>query len=384
MPRDGANLSNWRLTPFSKWGFENVRQLIPTANIATSRQSKPLPSADSGLSADIELACTQGGNLEQYLTDSFSDHMVILRRGQKIYEWHAPHSNSNQPHIVFSVSKSITAMLAGILVEEGILDVTQSILHYLPGVKGSGYKDCSVQQLLDMTVALAFEESYLEPTGDYRRYRDATGWNAVDQTRPRPDLETFLYGLKKSTAEHGEVFDYKSPNSDLLGLLIERAAGIPFAELLSAKIWQPMGAETDAYVTVDQSQLARGAGGICVTVDDLARFGQLILDRGVVGQRQVIPASWIEDTMTRGDRDTWLKGTFASLLPNGCYRNQWYQSGDPERSLIAIGIHGQWLYINPASELVIARLSSQPEPLDDALDILTLKLFSELTNTIAN
>lgn len=356
--------------------------MIPTAEIRAGRSSSPFPAAKSSIADSLELASLKGGSLGEFLTESYTDSLVILQRGHKVYQWNAPHCDASLPHIVFSVSKSITAMLAGILVNDGTLDVTKPILHYLPGVKGSAYEGASLQQLLDMTVALAFDESYLDASGEFARYRNATGWNPVDQTSPGPNLEDFLYGLKKSDSAHGDMFQYKSPNSDMLGLLIERAATVPYADLMSSQIWVPMGAETDGYVTVDRAHLARGAGGVCVTIDDLSRFGQLILDRGAFNNRQIIPENWIEDTMTQGDRNAWQRGEFASLLPQGRYRNKWYQVGDQDRSIMALGIHGQWLYVNPAAEVVIAKMSSQPEPVDDALDQLTVKVLGELRDCL--
>ena len=125
--------------------------------------------------------------------------------------------------------------------------------------------------------------------------------------------------------------------------------------------------------------LARGAGGICVTVDDLAKFGQLVLNGGAMGARDIIPANWIHDTLTRGSRTAWRKGDFGTMLPSGRYRNQWYQIGNREQCYMALGIHGQWLYINPDSSMVIAKLSSQPEPVDDNLDRRVLDVFADLS-----
>ncbi len=377
-----TSLANWRTSPHSEWAFQNLRQLIPTAEIRAGRSSSPLSVAKSSIADSLELASVKGKSLGEFLTESFTDSLVILQRGRKVYQWNASHCDASLPHIVFSVSKSITAMLVGILVGDGTLNVTKPILHYLPGVKGSAYEDASLQQLLDMTVALAFDESYLDAGGEFARYRDATGWNPVDQTSPGPNLEEFLYGLKKSNSAHGDMFQYKSPNSDLLGLLIERATTVPYADLLSSQIWAPMGAETDGYVTVDRAGLARGAGGVCVTIDDLARFGQLILNKGAVNNRQIIPEHWIEDTMARGDRNAWQKGEFYNLLPQGRYRNKWYQVGDQDRLVMALGIHGQWLYINPVAEIVIAKMSSQPEPVDDVLDLLIMKVLQELRDCL--
>ncbi len=376
--RERVCLANWRQAPHNRWAFQNIRQLIPTASIPCARASISFPAIESSTLDTKTFDCVKGKSLDTILNESYSDSLVVLHKGNRVWQWQAAHCDIEQPHIVFSVSKSITAILVGILVDQGLLDTGKLIQHYLPGTKGSAYADCSLQQLLDMQVALAFDESYLDSTGDFRRYRDATGWNPVDQNSPGPDLEEFLYGLKKSEANHGEVFDYNSPNSDLLGLVIERTAGTSYFDLLSMLIWQPLGARSDGYVTVDRSFLARGAGGICVTPNDLARVGQFLLDRGTANGRQIISENWIHDTMTAGSRVAWQKGDFVDLLPQGCYRNQWYQLGDADGSIMALGIHGQWLYINPSVELVIAKMASQPEPVDDLLDRQTLAVFAEL------
>ena len=378
------SLSNWRLAPYSKWTFQHVNQIIPTATI---RSGSVKASFESNLLSDLDQSIIDTKShqtLNNHLDETFTDNLVILHHGQLIYRWNAPYCDITKPHILFSISKSISAIIAGILQHQNLLDVSKPVSFYLPDCKGSGYEDATVQQVLDMTVALDFEESYLTPDGDYRRYRDATGWNPVDQRNPGPDLETFLYSLKKSDKAHGEVFEYKSPNSDLLGLLLERVAGIPYADLVSQLLWQPMGANNDAYVTVDRSFLARGAGGICTTIDDLARIGQLINERGAVANKQIIPEHWIDDTATKGNRQAWLKGDFVDLAPKGCYRNKWYLSGDKDCSSMAIGIHGQWLYINPAKQIVIAKQASQPEPVDDELDIKSIQLFRKICNLLTD
>ena len=377
-----TDLSNWRLTPYSSWAFQNVRELIPTAAINSCSDSFTLPQQLTGQLAAIDYSGFDIGDLETFLQQCHTDSLLVLKNGVKVWQWHAQHCDSSKPHIVFSISKSITAMLAGILVNEDYVDVTKPVSYYLPGTRGSAYEDATVQHLLDMTVALDFDESYLDATGDYVRYRNATSWNPIDQSNPGPALEDFLYGIDKLNEEHGKVFRYRSPNSDLLGLLIERAAGIPYAQLLSTLIWQPMGAQTDAYVTVDRNTLARGAGGICVTLDDLARFGNLVLNQGTVNGKAIIPESWIKETITSGDRQAWLKGDFSFLLPKGCYHNKWYQTGNQDNCFMAIGIHGQWLYINPSTSVVIVKFSSQPEPVDDSLDTKWLQLLTKISHEI--
>lgn len=378
-----TDLSNWRLSPHSQWAFQHVRQLIPTASINACRGFSPLTQATSDVPDSLLLSLPgneqSGIGLAAFLSQCQTDSMVILHRGKKVWQWSSPHNDMRKPHIVFSISKSITALLTGVLVGQGIIDVSRPVSYYLPGTLASAYSDCTVQHLLDMTVALAFKEDYLNPDGDYYRYRNATCWNPIDQNQPGPTLEKFLYGLTKAEFEHGEKFNYKSPNSDLLGLLLERTAGVPYAELLSDLLWKPLGAETNGYVTVDRAMTARAAGGVCVTADDLARLGQLVLDDGAVNGKSLVPESWIHDTVTGGDSAVWKNGDHVTLLPNGRYRNKWYQIGNTDRCFSGIGIHGQWLYINPTSSVVIVRLSSQSEPLDDNLDHELLAVFEQLS-----
>lgn len=376
-----TDLSNWRLRPYSAWTFQNVRELIPSAVIrsGTSLASLPCdPSDQLGLDS-VNYSELGVSHLSAFLPETHTDSMLVLKRGRKVWQWSAPHCDVSKPHIVFSISKSITAMLAGILVDQKLIDVEKTIVHYLPGVKGSAYEDGSVQQLLDMTISLDFNESYLDTTGDYLRYRNATCWNPVDQNDPGPTLEEFICSLGKREEDHGQTFRYCSPNSDLLGLLIERVAGVSYAQLLSTLIWQPMHAQTDGYVTVDRNTLARGAGGICITLDDLARFGDLVLNNGYIDGVSVIPENWIDNTLNTGDRSAWRKGDFSYLLPDGRYHNKWYQTGNQDQCFMAIGIHGQWLYINPATSIVITKLSSQPEPVDDSLDRKWLNIMSRIS-----
>ena len=367
------NLGNWRDYPNSCWSFSHLRQLIPTANIQASRAINAEDGNDlKGLSSlddrDIDS-----------LLELHTDGILVLKDGKKQWQWQAPHFDSTKPHIVFSVSKSITAMVAGCLWGQGLLDRNKTISHYLPKASDSAYGDCSLQQLLDMQVSLDFVEDYADRSGDFFRYRNATGWNPVDQTKEIEALEAFLYTIKKGELDHGEVFAYRSPNSDLLALLIERVASMPYAQLLSELIWQPMGAKTDGYVTVDNQHLARGAGGVCATMDDLARFGQLVLDLGGCEGRSVIPESWVVDTFKNGNQSAWKKGNFVGLLPEGNYRNKWYQVGDEGGCLFAVGIHGQWLFINPTTRSVIVKLSSQREALHEPTDVRTLKLLIRLS-----
>ena len=376
-------IDNWREHPNNRWAFQHVRQIIPTATIRAGHTRRLLETRfqDIGsLQVDSNV-----GQIEfvELLKASHTDGLVVLHHGDMVYQWHADYYDMSNPHIVFSISKSITAMLAGILEAQGLIDCEAPVVDYVSGVRGSVYGNCTIRNLLDMTVALDFEENYSDKESEYMRYREATGWNAVDQTGGPADLESFLYSLRQSEAPHGDTFLYRSPNSDLLGLLIERVAAEPLATLFSKYLWQPMGAVGDGYVTVDRLGLARAAGGVCIHPIDLAGIGQMFLNDGKVGDQQVIPVSWIADTRFNGDKGSWSRGDYHHKYPNGRYRNKWYQAGNNDGVIGGRGIHGQILYINPRRKVVIAKLTSQPTPLDDVMTARVLKAFDAVSEALS-
>ncbi len=361
--RSDINLNNWRLSPYSQWSFQNVGEIVPSATIAASRSEEPA-EAVLGDFAGLKFASPDGAvlALEAFLRSSETDELVVMRNGRITAEWSAPYRDRFRPHIVFSVSKSLTALLAGILAGKGKLDFRRPIIEYVPEASGSAYADATVQQLFDMEVSVDFVEDYLDASGGFDRYRRATGWNPEKPEDPAPDLKSFLCSIGKGNWEHGEKHAYRSPDTDMAGIVLERAGGGRFATLMSEHLWKPLGAVSDAMVTVDRRGTARAAGGISATARDLARVGELVRQRG----RGIVPENFIADLWVGGSRDAWRNGDQTALFPQGSYRNYWYETGEGE--LAAIGIHGQWIWIDPAHDTVIVKLSSQALPVDPDLD----------------
>lgn len=380
---DDLDLGNWRDHPQSQWAFQHVRELMPTAKIEPATSGcRPLEKNIQDLQ-HIQVESPHGAcSLNELLEWNHVDTFLVLHREKIVTEWCAPHYNASGHHILFSVSKSMTGLLAGILEQEGLIDSEAPVADFVRLPKSCAYSDCTIRHLLDMSVALEFEENYTDRSSEYVKYRIATGWNPADQDHPDQGLQSFLYGLKKSSEEHGHLFLYRSPNTDMLGLVLEKAAGLPLADLFSHFLWQPMGAESDAYISLDRYGAARAAGGVCVTVHDLARIGQLFLDHGQANGNDVITPAWLHDTCNNGNRRAWDRGNYKHKLPNGNYRNQWYQIGDEDGSMSARGIHGQLLYINPARSVVIVKLASQPEPLNDSLTASFFTAFDKIAKTL--
>ncbi len=377
-----VTLANWREPPFNRWAFHHVREIVPTARIANDPERADRLEAASARPDLGQLAVDDGqgqrGPLAAFIEDSFTDGLVILHRGRLVFEWFHPSCAAREPHIVFSLSKSLTAALVGILVDRGEIDPQMPVTHYLPEVAGSAYGDCTVRHVLDMVVALDFEESYLDTTGAFNRYRQATGWNPVTPGDQPPDLRSFLTTLPRGSGRHGDDFLYASPNSDLLGWIVERATGTRYADLFSELIWQPLGAAGDGYVTVDRLGAPRSAGGICVTLHDLARFAEMMRQQGAANGRQIVPEAWVADIRAGGSGDAWQRGSMAEIFPAGNYRSQWYQTGRASGAFAGIGIHGQWIYVDPAAELTMVRAASQPLPVDDPRDLRWVAAFETL------
>ncbi|MEP9387443.1 serine hydrolase [Mesorhizobium sp. KR9-304] len=381
--REAVTLANWRTSPYSRWSFTNVAELVPSAVIeAASGRSEP-PLADPAwlLGQKIELSsgvATVGAFLESCDTDC----LVVMKSGKVVADHHSPLHRPHDRHIIFSISKSLTAILAGVLEDEGRLDPEAPVIDYVPEMSHSAYAEATVRHVLDMRVAVAIEETYLDPMSAYGRYRRAMLWNPPLTGEEPESMLGFLASLDKAEGAHGGPFRYRSPNSDLLGIVVERASGQRYADIMRDRLWRGVGAHSDGLVTIDRAGTARAAGGVSMTARDLARVGEMMRLGGVGPIGHVVSERWVRDTLGAGDRAAWKAGDFPHLFANGSYRNKWYSSGRESGAFCAIGIHGQWLYVDPAAEVTIVRFSSQPVPVDDPVDLDCVRLFQAIAERI--
>jgi CubicO group peptidase (beta-lactamase class C family) len=350
-----------------------VRELIASADIAHDpRRVRELAIRPRELEIRVEPDSGEPLTLAQFLAETQTDGFVVLHRGVLIAEHYANGMSAASPHILMSVSKSMLGLLFGSL---GI-DAARQVSDFVPEVANTAYKGATVRQLLDMRTGVAFAEDYLATAGPIVEYRKATGWNPLAPGDTPSDLHSFYQHLRERDGPHGGRFHYISPNTDLLGWVIERATGSRYADLMSEHLWRPIGAEHDAYVTVDRLGAPRAAGGMCVTARDLARVGQWLIEQ---------PSAWVHDIATGGERGAWDAGSFVAYFPGMPmrYRSQWYILEGEAPLIFALGIHGQNLFIDRANELVIAKLSSQALPLDAARIALTMRAVSQIRRYLA-
>lgn len=358
-----ATLANWMTKPFNEWGFRNIRQILPTANIRRAELAAN-HLFDLRYLDDIRFESVDGKPMSLKEAQAFLDidGLIILHRGSVVHEFYDHGFGPRMQHIVFSVTKSFTGTLAGILADQGKVDPDAAVTAYIPEAKASAYSTARVRHLLDMSVGISFSEDYVASGGDFAKYRRSMGWIPNDKGGlPSPHMREFLLSLPASGAQHGETFHYVSPNTDVLGWVFERACGAPFSDLLQQHIWEPLGAHEDAYIGLDSRAAARPAGGFCATIRDLALFGEMMRNSGVSRTgKQVVPRWWIDDIQRNGDAVAWKRGEFTKLFPEGNYRNKWYTPDRSRSAFCAIGIHGQYIYVDPEDEMVVVRVSSQP------------------------
>lgn len=384
-PPDGklVTLDNWQDGPYNRWAFQHVSHIIPTAQI--SRDAGPIAALERR-HRDLGGITFDGANgrmaIDEMLESTYTDGFIVLKDGailtEKYFNGMTPHSR----HLLMSVSKSLTGALAGILMEQGLLDPAAAVPAYVPELRQSAYDDATVQQVLDMTVSLLFREEYDDPQSEVHQQDRAAGWRSAREG----DIiggYNFLPTLRKD-GEHGKVFQYCSATTDVLGWILEKIAGVPFPELFSRAIWAKLGAEDDAYITVDRSGASYPNGGFCVTVRDLARFGQMMLQDGHFNGRSIVPSSWIDETRNHGDNGPWsYHPRWSQTYPRGSYHNQWYNTEDAHRSFFGIGIHGQHLWIDPAANVVIVKFSTRPLALDATMSENTLSGFTAIGQALS-
>ncbi len=358
-----ATLANWQDPPFNRWAFQHVRELIPSARIA-ARPGPAEPRADGQreLGEVVFSYQDQERAVADWLDESWTDGFLVLHRGRVITEQYRNGLKPDTPHLLMSVSKSVTAAVAGVLAGRGTLDPAADVTAIVPELAGTSFAGATVQHLLDMRAGTRFNEDYADPEADVRAYERVYLWRPEDGQPIAADA-TAYFGTLSNDGPHGGPFRYRSILTDVLAWVIERAAGQRLHELISRELWQPMGAEFDAEITLDARGNPMADGGVSATLRDIARFGQLYLDRGQADGRQVIPAWWIDDTVRGADDGprAFAEGDERAGYPDGAhYRNCWWIRDPAIPFFHASGINGQNVFVHVPSQTIVAKLSTWP------------------------
>lgn len=372
--------SYWRF-PALRWSVSNFRQLMPTVNV--SRGLGPVAVLPTALRDDIDsltftpLGAQRTMTWRASLDANYTDGIVVLHKGRIVYERYFGVLGPEGQHGLMSVTKTFVGTLAAMLVAEGRLDPGQRVDSYVPELAASAFGSATVRQVMDMTTGISFSEDYADPTAEI--WLHAAAGNPLPKpknyTGPRGYYE-FLQTVKPQGA-HGAAFAYRTANTDALGWIIARVTGRSVAQLLSERIWSRLGAEQDAYMSVDSIGTPFAGGGLSTGLRDLARFGEMIRNNGAFNGRQIIPAMAVANIRRGGNPADFARAGY-ELLPGWSYRNMWWVTHNEHGAFMARGVHGQALYIDPAAEMVIARFASTPVAGNSANDPTSLPAWHAL------
>lgn len=364
-PERLVTLENWQDPPWNRWSFQHVRELVPSARIARPAVARVLAEtprdALSVAFATADGTTTVGRFLEASQTDGF----LVLHGGRIAAEHYWNAMTPETPHLLQSVSKSITATVAGRVVARGMLETDALVSEVVPALAGSSFEGATVRHLLDMRAGTRFDETYEDPASDVQTSDQVYGW----RPRTSPDLPEdalAFFGTLVNDGEHGGAFRYRSVLVDVLASVLESACGKRFSELVSAEVWGPMGAEHDAEVTLDAHGNAMADGAISATLRDMGRFGLLYLPDDPVGSA-VVPPQWLADTVAGapdGPRAFREGENVPGFPPGSHYRNCWWVREPPQPMLCALGIFGQYVFVDAATDTVVVKLSSCPKSVD--------------------
>jgi CubicO group peptidase (beta-lactamase class C family) len=370
-------LIDWDRPPWNRWTFQNIRQILPTANIKHDKNHVSELKYNLQNIEDINFKDTnnQSVSVSQMLNDTYTDGFLVHIGGHIIHESYYNEMRPDTVHIAQSVSKSVTATVAGILIGRGLLDPNENITNYLSELKETAWNGAKLQHVFDMTSGVKFGEEYDVRNSDIGKMDVASGWKPIpegsDPNEHWPEcVWDQMLSLKEKEAEHGERFLYRSIETDVIAHAMERATGKKLAELISEELWQPMGAEEDANITVDSAGYGLSCGGISSTLRDFARFGILHLNNGVLKGEQIIPKHWIDDI--RSGQHGLDNASLREMLPNGQYRNQFWIEDKEKTTVMCIGVFGQLIYIAPEYDMVVVKFSTWPDFIDTEHKLNTL------------
>jgi hypothetical protein len=313
------------------------------------------------------------------LSANYTDGMLIIHKGRIVYERYSGCLDEMGKHAAMSMTKSLTGLLAEILVAEGRLDDTARVATIIPELTRSAFGNATVRQVMDMTTALDYSEDYADPKADIWSYSTAASPLPKPKGYKGPNGYFEYLQTVKQDGVHGQAFGYRTINTDALGWIVSRVTGKHLAALLSERIWSRMGAEQDAYLTVDSKGTPFAGGGLSAGLRDLGRIGLLMLNGGEINGQRLFPQAVVEHIRAGGDKQAFAKAGYKTL-EGGSYRSMWWIFHNRHGAFAARGVYGQTIYVDPIAEMVIVRFSSFPTAKNAKIDPTSLPAYQAVAD----
>lgn len=275
---------------------------------------------------------------------------MVIQDGKVLNEAYYKGTNRDDRRISWSVAKSFMSGLYGQALESGqIRSLDEKVETYAPSLIGSAYEGATIRNVLNMASGITYDENYMDPKSDINDMGKVLGLGG--------SMDDYAAGLTKRDVPAGERWKYVSIDTHIAGMVLRAATGKNLHQLFNETYSANLGFENAPYYLTDGENVAFALGGLNLTTRDYAKFGQLFLDGGKVRGTQVIPTDWVNistkhSAPTIGDRGVG-------------YGYQWWvpmpQTGSNTGDYFAVGIYGQYIYINPAKNLVIAKNAADRE-----------------------
>ncbi|WP_418907412.1 serine hydrolase domain-containing protein [Glutamicibacter endophyticus] len=388
-PVAAVTAANWQLPENIRYSFQNLADVLPTVKVSRGDDHiAKLPRTEMDLGS-IQLPRSMGEpsmTVRGVMNSTDTDAWLVMQDGRILTEKYLEPMTALTDHLLMSVSKTLVGTVAGTLVDAGKLDVNAPVTDYVPALSRSGYNGATVRHLLDMRSGIKYSEEYLDPAAEVRLLEQAIGWAELEGDMKPIGLYDYLLTLK-AEGPHGGPFDYRSCETDVLGWVCEAAGGARMQQLLSENVWAKIGAQQDLVMGVDQFDTGMFDGGFNSTLRDLARFGHLFINNGIslTGER-VVSEAWLADVFTEDEElvEAFAASPGDNMMPGGHYRNQIWFPYPGTGVALALGIHGQMIYMNRATGMVGVKLSSWPLPQDAGKLFPTIRAFDAIANHLAD
>jgi CubicO group peptidase (beta-lactamase class C family) len=368
----GADASNWDTAPMNMFSFTLTERIFPTLIISRGdgASAAPLPYAPKQVDIfDLMVSDPATGRAmtaDQLLNRRIQNNgLIVIHKGKIVHESYRNGLSRELRHLNFSTAKSFIGMLAQIALEQGLFKEDDLATKYVPELRGKeAWKDVTVRHVLDMRDGTKFVEDYEDENSDVRVQDRATGWRPRGKNDPE-GLRGFIKtsdNLAVKINPTGEVFNYSSIQTEILGLIIQGASGKPLAEFFEENFWSKLGAEQDAGFGTDGFGQPIGQGALSMTLPDFARAAMLVLNKGKNYKgEQVLAASFFEDLVTPNQKlkDAFPEG-FKFMAPNGNYRSQFWVVDAEKKQFMMVGVYGQLAYFDYENEFALVAFGSYP------------------------
>jgi len=315
-------------------------------------------------------------SIQDFLEETWTTGFIILKDGQIFYEEYFLGNEEDTKVISWSVSKSLVSALVGIAVHDGYInDIGEPVTKYVPSLHDSGYSEVPIKDILQMSSGIHFNEDYADFYSDINRMGRALAFDT--------SIDAFVLSLD-SERKPGTYNNYVSMDTQVLGMLLREATGQSLTEYMEEELWSKTGMEADAYWLLDSQGMELAFGGLNAVLRDYARFGLLYMNEGNYKGEQIVPAGWVEDSVTPDAPHLMPGRTGPDQEKLMGYGYQWWLPADTDGDFMAIGIYNQYIWVHPESRVVIAKSSAYPDyDLDGTLKTVeTIAMFRSIAEDI--